>query len=538
MGSITNGVYTPSALTAQTSVTVTATSTGTPVTTGTTTVVVSPSTPPVAPAIVLGSSNATVAFGGSITFTITTLTGTPTPTVSCSVTTPGPCSVSGNTITYSIPNLATAPASFLGTLTVTATNSAGTANAMATVNLVASITSATISGAVDPQALFCARDVNCLVAPPIDIVGTGFFNGVTVPHTDLGGLIYNIVDSSHATVSLSLSTPTFRPGPFHIKMTEPGPGGGDSNVANFIFSGDLNSLVICGSDACLLDQAAHTVWKFKLSDGSADGSFNVGNSTYGIAFDPSTNYVITTGPTGFDVWDLDGTPTGIGGTNFQTPLSVSAAGGYLFGSEDQAGQVVSLQLTLNGTLVPLAVGNTPWTTGMLTLNNKLVGMVFDPGDVKFSVVPVPIPAQNPAPLWTLTLSDFMPLNLVVSPPNGGWPLVGSQTLAKAAILSWNDRKIDIIDLAAKAKTLTVSIPAANPHILQMAMDDSHNRVIVVTPVTTNETSAFIAVDLTTGTISILNATAPFYCTAFGVSTDGKQLLCGTSGGKFTLIANQ
>ena len=214
----------------------------------------------------------------------------------------------------------------------------------------------------------------------------------------------------------------------------------------------------------------------------------------------------------------------------------------MFGSKDIAGQVVSLQLVPNNsTFIPLAIGNTPWTTAMLTLNNQLVGVVFNPGDLKFSVVPIPIPSNNPAPLWTLPISGLTPLNQISSPPNGGWPLAVAETAAKAAILSWADKKIAIVDLLAKTQTQTVALSG---HLLQMATDNAHGKVIVVTANISSETSSFIAIDLATGSIQNLNATAPFYCTGFGVSQDGTQLYCGGINPKdsnrfeFKIIPNQ
>lgn len=316
-----------------------------------------------------------------------------------------------------------------------------------------------------------------------------------------------------------------------------------------MFAGNLNLLAVAqtnGADteAYFLDQEVGIVWKFKidLANGTAtpDGSFIVGRPVYEIAVDNNgTGYIICSrsavGP--FQAYAPDGTPEPILNNNFQAGLSVSAGGGYMFGSQPAAGQVVTAQLGQDPTLTPLTIGNAPWETGMLTLNNQLVGVVFNAGDEVFSVVPIPIPATNPAPLWTMTVGGFTPLSQLTVPPDGGWPLAVSQSMAKAAILSRHDGKVAVIDLNAK----TQATGTVTGHLLRMAADNVNKRFVIAQPQTDTETSTSIAVD-GAGNTTALTATAPFYCTGFGVSSDGKWLYCGVpskSGAlQFTLVANQ
>jgi hypothetical protein len=501
-----------------------------------------------APTVALSCPDASVPFGGNQACTITT-TGDPVPTLKSSVTGTGSGSISGNTFAYTLLNPTSAPASFLDTLTVTATNIAGSATATATVNLVPSIISATVRNSADPSMVFMPTDSMSFT---VDLVGTGFFPGVTLVMTDICTAMPGLPpDSSHVSISYACGNSQYSPRPFHITFGEPNPGGGNSNTANLVFAGNLNLLAIAqtngvDTEAYFLDQqVVGTAWKFKidLTNGAAtpDGSFVVGRPAYEIAVDNNgTGYIICSrsavGP--FDVYAPDGTPVPILNSNFQAGLSVSAGGGYMFGSQPAAGQVVTAQLGQDPTLTPLTIGNEPWeTAGPFTLNNQRAGLVFNAGDEVLSAVPIPIPATSPAPLWTVTIGGFTPLNQLTVPPDGGWPLAVSQTMAKAAILSRHDGKVAVIDFGTKAQ----STGTVTGHLLRMAADNVNKRFIITQPKTDTETSTFTAVD-GAGNTTALTTTAPFYCTGFGVSSDGKWIYCGVpskSGApQFTLVANQ
>jgi hypothetical protein len=551
------GLFTPStSIASTTQVTVTATSTENTAIQGTATITVNPVLA-VAPTITGLPSTATVAFGTSANFTFT-VTGTPDPTVTCTVTGTGTCSISGSTVVYTLPNPASAPASFVDTLTVTVQNSAGSASATVTINLVASITSATVHGSVDPQAVFCAR-YNCPVV--VDMVGTGFFasdgflQDLVAPVNGTVNAAFNITDSAHASLTALVGKGDFRPKAWHIGIREPGPCCGfDSNVVNFVFLGNLDTMDISTSrnQADQLTQSSGIGKVIDLSSGNTVGNFGEALVS-SLAVDDTTGYIATTEPTGFDFIDPStGNFLPIGGGNGQLALAVSAKGGYMCGSQDQAGQIVSLQLVPNnGTLVPLIVGNTPWQTAMLTLNNQLVCTVFNIGDLVFTVAPIPIPA-TPAPLWTLTVAGLTPLSQIPTAnsggqivPNGGWPLIVSQSASKAAILSRYDRKVAIIDLLAKTQMLVNGAPTVDlsPHlgggiILRMAVDDTHQRAVISLAQTATETSTFLSMDLNTGAVSPMSATTPFYATDLRVSADGTTLYCGDSAGQFLRVPNQ
>ena len=504
------------------------------------------------PTVTLTCPSASVAFGGSMTCPIT-YTGSPSPTLSCAVSGTGTCSVagSGSSLAYNLPNPAstTPPSSYEDTITLTATNAAGSATAQATVDLVPSITSATIQGSSDPSMVsgggkFTSYNVN--------IVGMGFFTN-TVVNTDTAcAFIPAIQDTSHITIAVSCgdSYGQYQPGPFHFWFMEPSPGGGSSNKANLVFAGNLNNLTVLtkngvDQEAYFLDQGPYPrvdndiIWQYQLSSGiaAANGSCGSGVGTSSIAVDDKTGYLVIAydGLGGYAIADPnavspfppDCAPAPIGsGGGTEAVIDASAKNGYVFGSQNTSGgNVDSFSLTQANTFATLPIGVLPWETALGTLSNQLTGITFDASTLKLIAVSVPMPSSGAAPLWTIPLSGFTPASAIQTPPNGGWPLAVSWTDGMAAVLSRYDGKIDLVDLSTQQLT-SAAIPG---HILRMAADPVNHRFIVAEADVQHETGTFLAVDYT-GNVTTLQSVAPHYCTGLGVSADGQWLYCGVPSG--------
>ncbi len=548
MGTITTGgLYTAPASAPSGTVTVKATSNADPTKSGLAAVTV---TEP--PGVSISPTTADVVFGSTKNFTLK-ISGNPPPTVSCVVVGVGvgTCAVSGNTLTYTIPNIQ--PGGYQAVITVSAISSIGPpATATATANLVPSISSLVIQGSSGDDTLSC-NPAGCTGV--LNISGTGFFQGEILNDPWLGnkvlpaGINPTQIPPLAMSIGRSFNDPAFHQ---YSVSTPPGaPGGGTSNVANMAYLGFLFNTLKCSSTECFqLDQMSGMMNVFSRTNGTKLRSFLVGAAN-DFAVDDVTGIIVATYDSGaVSTVNSDGTPAPISGfTNTSWAMGVAAGGGYACFSRPINGDigVFPLNQGLVTTFATKVVGDIPWGVAMATVNGQPSCVVLTVGDNRVSAVPILQPQMQP--VTSMVLSGLTPARQLFGTPNGGWPVAVFQSGSQAgrlAVLSVADRLIKVVNLGAMTEignipipptffvgTPTVQIPA-RPFMI--AADEADGTLRLGLADTSAVVSRVAKADITTSAFTLLQSTFPFLSTGFGLSQDGTKLE-GANQGNFQILPN-
>lgn len=412
------------------------------------------------------------------------------------------------------------------TYTLSCSGAGGSASASVSVSVTGNPVPKIVSVGMD--AIFCPRE--CAVSVIIEVQNVSVdMTTFTSNHGNL--LSLQLIDPTHMQIMFNFDTPHYNPGFFEIWATNPPPGGGDSNHARLAFLGNLNTLALSETEAFQLGQGSGTVYKFRLGDGATDGQFG-GGLIYGISVDDKTGYVIMTNRDQIFWGDQNG--NGLGSSNNEdSPLAVSAKGGYACASQDMAGKVVSSEL-LQGTqpLIPVAVGNTPWDVAMAKLGDQLACAVYNAGDGQFSLVKIPETV-----LWrSSTLNGLTPFDQILG-GQGGWQLSVSDSgpaQGTAALLAQYDKAVVFVDLNTALETRRVALDGVP---FRIAVDNVHGTVIVALADVSAGLTRFVKVDIVTGAVTPLNSTVDFLATGFGVSADGSSLYVANRD-QFRILPNE
>jgi len=519
MGGITNGVYTPSAVTVQTTVTITATSTETPTISGATTVTVSPATSQTPPTATAVAPNGPVDLGTSQKLVLQ-ITNSPT-SVSCSSLLFGQMVVAPDfsTVTYVTPASITPPASASDSLSCPASNGNGQGTVTPTtinLKLASTITSTGLTG----EALY---EPGSAITPNIAVNGSGFQTGC-VPATNPNLNIQQATSVSWNEFQITLAPAPghfWDPGWISLSTTCPFGGGETSNTLQFGFHGIMNQLLSDGTDLYGLDEAACLVRKFKLSDGSSDGTINVGCGVKSIAYDNVTKYLVAANSTGTGAFiAATGAPAPVGGVAFNGPVSqIVALDHYLCFGEYTLNDVGCYDLNqASPTAIRETVLGGPWNLAMTTVGGSLT--VVSWSNELNILTTLSVPALNTT--GTVTLSGLTPAGSVPA-TQGGTQLVAGlgPSAGMAMVLSSYDSTVSFVSLTSSPLTETkrVSLAGLSGIPFRMAANPADGSVGVALDDAPDVLTKFVDV-FPSGTVSNLKNTFSFLATGFVFSADG------------------
>ncbi len=490
------------------------------------------------PTISFSPTSVSVALGSSADIAIKT-TGSPAPTVSCVLSGAGAVWLSGNVLTYGISE--DEPLNWSATPTCTATNSAGSASASISVTLqypVPVITSIT------PETIFCGRECMQVVM----VSGSGFYVGgkIFLESTPVEISAGNFISHSQVGFYLVFDQPRYNPG--HIKFAAASPaghGGGTSNDSWLAFLGNLNTLAVSPTEAFQLDQAdpnhpnglgdpSGAIYKFRLSDGTSDGSFAVGGLVYGIAVDDLTGFILETHHYGVGTF-YDSGQGGCGFGNNEMVMAVAASNGYGCATEDFAGELFCFSLDPQERFLQflLPIGNTPWPVAMKTFSTPpaAVAAAFNSEDLQLSFVAVP----DMTLLGSTTLVGLTPMSQI-APARGGWQIAMFNS-GVVALLHQSDKTVVFAKLNADGTVgeLRRVVLGGNP--FRIAADDISGNLIVAFADTSAGLSRFSKISLSDGAVAPLQATWDKLATGFAVSADGTKLYVANRD-QFRILSNQ
>jgi HYDIN/CFA65/VesB-like, Ig-like domain len=366
------------------------------------------------------------------------------------------------------------------------------------------------------------------------------------------------------TVSLALSYTDFGiscgstpavwdPGFVGFTINDPatGHGGGTSNVGRLGFLGDQNQIAFNASDIFLLDPATSTVRKFKIADGSPDGSFTFTPGTgLAISVDDVTGYLVLftgTSTEAFDpvtnakVYELDAASPG-------TLHGGAAGGGWAVlsaydGTEGFPNVLDAINLQQPGSAaVHVSVKGTPqdspWNFQLTKLNGNLTEVVWSSYEGVLSTVdPSSLNVINSVALPNIfTFAEMAALNNQ-SELLGGWQLVifnGGPAAGTAVLLSNYDQVLVYVNLATMTEIrrvdLTQPFKNANPPLpllqsFRIAKGEADGSVLVAFADPQNGKTVLYTVDAN-GNMAPLTATVPFLATGLQLSPDGTTVFAG------------
>ncbi len=480
------------------------------VTSATATLTVNPL--PKAPTIRFTSATTmTVPYGGTATFQLE-VTGTPTPSVTCPVSGQGTAMYSGGTaVIYNVPNPSSQPASNQATVPCTAVNVAGSAttNPPVTVNLVGQILGAT------DRRFFCGF-TPCFDQTILNLTGA-FLNSVINSTCAPFNLV--LVDSTHVKVIFGLGSAA-KPQFCDAWITEPAPGGGDSNHITFGYLGSQPYSVLSSTEDIQFDLASGNIYRIKLADGSLAGSFTVG-AYQSIAFNDQSQLIVANNKRQIVFYTLAGgtvnfTTLDQMNTNFAGIMSLAEQGDFGCSAQPQNNQIALWKYPGAFTNIPVtlvSVPGEPWNVQMSTLNGQPVCGVQTVNPAGIAVY-----AMSGQQLGFINAVGAASATTVLGTQSDNWQLTvvdaanGHKT---AAALFKKDNatsalSLFLFDLATMAQVGNGSDLTGDP--LRIGSDNVNHRVVVALADFQAKVTKFSAVDLS-GNVSPLTPTVPFLVTS-------------------------
>jgi len=468
--------------------------------------------------------SATVALGGSTSFTLTT-TGNPAPTVSCSVTGAGSVQVVGTTATYSVP--LPLPSSFSATLNCTATNSSGPVSASAQIALQYPLPVLT---SVSPQAF----DVlGGLEITSVQLNGTGFYPGGVVDFGAFGNSSPMPSGVNPQTTTWALGMPPDSNDPpewIDISLSTPsgGPGGGTSNAIYLAYMRPYNSLVVNGNNAYQLVPGFGTV-QYSLPGGAQVNVAGVEVDPTGIAVDGVTGNVLESTWANLGT-DVSATGGGVAVSDGKTVGGVAAGDGYgcISIPGDGALSIFPFIFPTSGSIQITTppgpkTGSFPGPIFMTTINGLPTCVVYDVTDLTVSEVQLSTSLSVPSMqlLRTFSLGNLPTYTQQsTTPPFQLAAFTSGPAMGAAALFSETDGQLVFIDLNKGQEIRRVTIPGLP---FNLALDNLNGLAVIAVANPNTGVSQFERIDPATGAITKIENTSTLLATGIGVSDDGSTL---------------
>ena len=502
----------------------------------------------------ISPSSALVLLGGTQSFALTAQN-------TCASALFGNVPVSGSGTTYTAAYTApqALPSAWADTLTCTATVGGAKVSAQVTLNYPVP----TITGTSAPYGSLGTLFLFGPAAGSFFVNGSGFLSdGSFNPLNDQPDTCgVSLVSWSEVQVNFAIGYNDFGfqcsqggaqsvwdPGFLNFTASDPatGHGGGTSNIGRLGFLGDQNLVAFNKTDAFLLDPATSTVRKFKIADGSPDGSFTFTPGTgLAIAVDDVTGYLVLftgTSTEAFDpvtntkVMEIDTSPGALHGGAAGGDWAVLTAGGTL-------DYLDAINLT-QGSVIHESVANTPqdapWDYQLTNLGGNLVAVVWSVNTGVLSAIAIPsfnvinsIALPN---IFDFTIMGSMTAQTEKKAPDG-WQLLvfnSGPLQGTAVLISQYDQVLVYVNLTTMTEIRRVDLTApfknANPPLpvlqsFRIGKDEADGSVVVAFADPVNGKTALYTVDAN-GNMAPLTATEPWLATGLQESADGTQIYWG------------
>jgi hypothetical protein len=441
----------------------------------------------------------------------------------------GTISGTGANANYEPPVTVATQTAFAITVTATDAPATGTGNPVSvTVNpaVVANnpvITSVGLTTAYVPSTAIIGN---------IPVNGTGFQSGcVPSMSPNVNFLTYTFVNSTQFLVTFAFDSSHWDPGFVGISTTC---NGVTSNTIYFAFLGIMNQMVENSTDFGVLDQQAGLVRKYKIADGSADGTITVGGDVNSIALDDVPGDLVAASNIGVGVYSF-ASGSVMGGVTPNGPVAaVAAKGGYVCFSEYTLNDVASFNLT-SFTVTRVAITGTPWNVAMTTVGGNLTAVVLTiQTDVLWTIAVPSLSATGSVALPNLTPEGSLPAEF------GGWQLAtfnSGPEIGTAEVLSSYDNSVTSVSLSPVAVTKQASLTGVTPGTaFRMAGNLTDGSVGVAIADPKDALTKFVKVS-PSGTVTALTNTVPFLATGFSLSADGTKIYVANRT-QSAIIANQ
>jgi hypothetical protein len=396
----------------------------------------------------------------------------------------------------------------------------------------------------------------------VDITGSGFATGDTytlTPNINNSGEGSGCSINSPTDISCSIFVDAmqFDPGPVVFQLSS-ADGTVQSNPATFLFFGSQNWLVASETDAIVNDNDPSFPWpqvnKFKLTDGSSDGSFETKGSTEtGFAYDNGTG----------DLYEVIWAGPNIGqyviGTGQEGQGGAYTPGRFNMGLDAKDSMACTSELNFgggnNGDLVCAPVSNAgatqsasvpagtePWPVAIGRGCGGDSAFTYDREDTQIFQFPISVDGggniQINQSVSPLTITNLIPASKFRSafPLNGNWYLAAFDGSCTAAVfapgLDGEGNMITQLVIIAGSQNggsmtqlgSAIDLPTL---AFRIGTDNTHNAVIVAydDPAGTGLTR-FKSIDMASGTVTGLTTTSTLRAGGFAVSPDGQSLYYG------------
>jgi len=445
----------------------------------------------------------------------------------------GTISGSGANATYAPPATVATQTAFA--ITVTATDAPATGNGgplTVTVNPQTSTAIITSAGVTPTTSTVYVPGIPDVL--DITVYGTGFQNDCVPAMTpNINILNYSVTNSNQIQVTIGFDSGHWNPAFVKVSTTC---GGVTSNTVDFAFLGIMNQMVENPTDFGVLDQQAGLVRKYKIADGSADGTITVGGGVNSIALDDVTGDLVAASNFGVGVYSF-ASGSVMGGVTPNGPVAaVAAKSGYACFTEYTSNDVASLNLA-SFTVTRVTIPGIPWNVAMTTVGGSLTAVVLTIQTPTLWTIAVPsLSATGSVTLPNLTPEGSLPVGF------GGWQLTAFNSgpeVGTAVVLSSYDSNTTSVNLSPATVTKQVTLAGVvQGTAFRMAGNLADGSVDVAIADPKDILTKLVKVS-PSGTVTPLAPTNAFsfLATGLGPSTDGTKIY-GANGPQSGIVANQ
>jgi hypothetical protein len=477
----------------------------------------------------------------SITVTCTPSAITTAQTAQCSatyqnlssgVTWSGSGTVAGGSVTASGVFSSTAA----GTFTITATSTQpGDGNISGSAQVTVTEAVPVVTGISLPLWWYC--DVKCGIAV-FRIFGSGFAPGTTVTGSPNTGVsVVSVDNAGQLTVSTNIGNGyTLGKQTFNVCS----PDVVHCSSISVAFIGNQNTIAV-GPDGEVYsyDPANRIIWKYKR-DGTPDGSIlPVGQD--GMAVDDQTTGDVVISQNGGNTSLVVVGIASIG--NGSIGMGVSARNGASCITQPVTVNFLSCvnlaQINLsNPSFNSVAVGSQPWSLWIGLFGTETDAFVYT-RDGSPTLWKCNTFGGNATPSCGLSVSlpGVTPVaNLAALA--GGWQVTGFDKGPGSGTVTFLSTADNLLFRVNASTMQLIGSSITLPGVPTRAVADvTHGTIIVASVNTTNMTTAFSAVNATTGAVTTLTSTASFVASGVGVSLDGTNIYAA-QGSQFVVLPNQ